>query len=773
MRTVWTVPPPALRAMLALLVVQWSCSAMPPLSNQVPAADKAPNGRDTTTSVSGSEVKTTTRPIGLVVGDAPPRFDIDEKPGTEADNGVATAAKEGAGKGVGACFQGLGSGGLGGGPGAGLAAAAFLILCPPVAAVVGATIGGVSAYNKYRDRVRVANLSYVSADFREAVKRSASTAQGDLLEVLQAYASANGVSTVTLSSKTWAPTGTAPTKGATTATSPLTSVLDVRIVRFIAVASGVASWADGLAVEVRVRLIALPGGKVVDTYSFVRLTKSTIGKAQSGSIDLDLPSAYQAIAEAALDESILVYRGNKDARPVSPGRKAAANNEWPASAFPDYVLRPVVPSAENDRLSSGVQSIAIEKAKRRIADLQPVFQWEALPASYYPDVAGAKGIHDLTYEFRLYQGLSEAAYSRSGLAAPTHSLEVPLSPCELYSWTVRAHFVLEGRPRVTEWTGMYNGGGVRYSFGRLTPGPAAMDPAWFRRNSLPRLLDRMPSAGYYPQFRTPAASPSESCPDDQFASPYVLQTTETNPSSGSLTVQRPGLSGAQTASGTNGSEPPTDLSGTQVALLNPNGSASAENVAWPRVGDTWRYNVLNGRRIVDTLTVVVAGLSATQITETLTRGKSASFRTERVFGLNFNPMKGFQESELPGMFFLAEFSPYVAPTRADIGREWKGVPASLSVTVEGKKRQDWLLDVKVVGVERIRVPAGEFEALKVEAVSDTHRLSVNYNCDGSVRLLFWYAPYIKRTVKMVRHVDMPTCVLFSTDIYELAYYEVS
>ena len=771
MRRFWSVPPPALRAMLALLVFQWSCSATPPLSNQVRAADKAANGRDTTTSVSGSEAKTTARPIGLAVGDAPPQFDIDEKPGTGGDNGVAAGAFEGAGKGALACLQGIGSmGGGGGGPYAGLGMAAVLILCPPVAAVVGATIGGVSAY---KNRVKVADPWYMSADFRKAVKRSASTAQDDLLKALQAYASANGISTVTLSSKTWAPTGTAPISEAAPAQTPVASVLDVRIVRFIAVASGVASQADGLAVEARVRVIAVPSGKVLDTYSFTRLTKNTTSKAaQSRPIDLDLPSAYQAIAEAALEESILVYRGNKDALPTSSGDKAAANKESPASAFPDYTLRPITPPAENDPTSGALQSIAIERVKGRLADLQPVFQWEALPASFR-DIAGPNRIQDLTYEFRLYQGLSEAPYSRSGLAAPTHALEKPLLPCELYSWTVRAHFTLEGRPRVTEWTGMYNGSGVLYSFGRFTPGPSAIDPAWYRRNSFLRPLDRMPSAGYYPQFRTPAASPSQNCPLDQFVPSDTLQTVGTNPSSGPLTPPRLGLAGAQTARGTNAPERPTSLSGTQLALLNPSSSASAEKRALPKVGDTWSYNVLNGGRMVDTLTVAVVGLSETQITETLTRGKFGSFRAERVFGLNFDPMHGFQESELPGRFFLAEFSPYVAPTRGDIGREWNGIAASLTVTVEGKKRQDWLLKAKVVGVERIRVPAGEFEALKVEVVSNTHRLSVNYNCDGAVTLLFWYAPYIKRTVKMVRHVDMPICVLSHTDIYELAYYEVN
>ena len=82
------------------------------------------------------------------------------------------------------------SGGFGGGQGAGLGALVWLVLCEPVAIVVGGTIGGVSAYsNRVEPAVRMPD------DLRAAVMRSTPTAQNDQLKALENRA-ANGISTV-------------------------------------------------------------------------------------------------------------------------------------------------------------------------------------------------------------------------------------------------------------------------------------------------------------------------------------------------------------------------------------------------------------------------------------------------------------------------------------------------------------------------------------------------------------------------------------------------
>ena len=50
-----------------------------------------------------------------------------------------------------------------------------------------------------------------------------------------------------------------------------------------------------------------------------------------------------------------------------------------------------------------------------------------------------------------------------------------------------------------------------------------------------------------------------------------------------------------------------------VALATPSRMSRQPRIPPGQVGDSWTYNVLNGGRTVDTLTVAVAGASATEI----------------------------------------------------------------------------------------------------------------------------------------------------------------
>jgi len=57
------------------------------------------------------------------------------------------------------------------------------------------------------------------------------------------------------------------------------------------------------------------------------------------------------------------------------------------------------------------------------------------------------------------------------------------------------------------------------------------------------------------------------------------------------------------------------------------------------------------------------------------------------------------------------------------------------------------MKLRVVGREKVQVPAGEFEATKVEAESTW---SSPIGGAKEIQLTFWYAPKIGRTVKMPR-----------------------
>ena len=87
-----------------------------------------------------------------------------------------------------------------------------------------------------------------------------------------------------------------------------------------------------------------------------------------------------------------------------------------------------------------------------VDSLQPSFHWQPFPR---PKDSFAGKVQDVTYEFRIWRmtfGESgKIRYARSGLTSPYHKLEEPLEPSSKYFWSVRAHFLIDGHMRVTEW----------------------------------------------------------------------------------------------------------------------------------------------------------------------------------------------------------------------------------------------------------------------------------------------------------------------------------
>ncbi len=64
-------------------------------------------------------------------------------------------------------------------------------------------------------------------------------------------------------------------------------------------------------------------------------------------------------------------------------------------------------------------------------------------------------LSDITYELRIWETATEYSgdlvYSRTGLKRPFHMVEEALAPGQKYLWTVRAHFLLNGKKRMSEW----------------------------------------------------------------------------------------------------------------------------------------------------------------------------------------------------------------------------------------------------------------------------------------------------------------------------------
>ena len=87
-----------------------------------------------------------------------------------------------------------------------------------------------------------------------------------------------------------------------------------------------------------------------------------------------------------------------------------------------------------------------------VDSLQPTFYWQPFPR---PEDSLDSKVQNVTYEFRIWTmtpGESgKVRYARSGLKSPYHKLEEPLEPSSKYFWSIRAHFLIDGHSRVTEW----------------------------------------------------------------------------------------------------------------------------------------------------------------------------------------------------------------------------------------------------------------------------------------------------------------------------------
>jgi hypothetical protein len=62
----------------------------------------------------------------------------------------------------------------------------------------------------------------------------------------------------------------------------------------------------------------------------------------------------------------------------------------------------------------------------------------------------------VTYDLKIWRsgrlGPDALVYNRTNLKQASHKLETALEPSSLYYWSVRAHFIEQGKDRITEWS---------------------------------------------------------------------------------------------------------------------------------------------------------------------------------------------------------------------------------------------------------------------------------------------------------------------------------
>jgi hypothetical protein len=189
----------------------------------------------------------------------------------------------------------------------------------------------------------------------------------------------------------------------------------------------------------------------------------------------------------------------------------------------------------------------------------------------------------------------------------------------------------------------------------------------------------------------------------------------------------------------------------------------------PRVGDRWKYRLIDGKKPVGIVSIEIVDSLGAVVRERITNENEKSFVAERTVDATFKPAKFQDAVMLPGGFQIQEISPYaVANLDFKPGQQWSGIPATFQFVQVGKKRI--LMQVKVVRQEKIRVPAGEFNATLIEATGKDYFVQFTAN----VTCRFWYSAQIKRTVKSTLDITYSITTNNSNgETYELTAFEAA
>jgi hypothetical protein len=97
---------------------------------------------------------------------------------------------------------------------------------------------------------------------------------------------------------------------------------------------------------------------------------------------------------------------------------------------------------------------ALEASFVPVESLQPTFEWEELTRNPW-GLGESPPLEAITYELRVWTyevtEREREVYSVVGLPRAEHKVAVPLPAGTRLLWSVRAHFEVSGRPRVSEW----------------------------------------------------------------------------------------------------------------------------------------------------------------------------------------------------------------------------------------------------------------------------------------------------------------------------------
>ncbi|MGE0099689.1 MAG: hypothetical protein AB7S86_15210 [Hydrogenophaga sp.] len=181
------------------------------------------------------------------------------------------------------------------------------------------------------------------------------------------------------------------------------------------------------------------------------------------------------------------------------------------------------------------------------------------------------------------------------------------------------------------------------------------------------------------------------------------------------------------------------------------------------MGETWTYRT-SGKWPTSpkrNLVIGVQAVTSSHVTDSL-RADSASGMAAEVRN-SPGGAPGFVNWSVLGL----EFSPYLGAFNELAGL---GVQRGFATPSADGQWGQWYSEARVLGQEAVTVPAGRFNAYKVEVSSNRQPSGGAGSMQTEpvrIHYLIWYAPEVKRYVKMQRRLIVASGAENEKDLFEL------
>jgi hypothetical protein len=188
-------------------------------------------------------------------------------------------------------------------------------------------------------------------------------------------------------------------------------------------------------------------------------------------------------------------------------------------------------------------------------------------------------------------------------------------------------------------------------------------------------------------------------------------------------------------------------------------AAAAESDLFPKAGDTWTYRYTDlwkpGDRLSVSYTVKRVGEREILDARSSPKGNDEFVYTSRPTVIQ----------RAGGAY---EFSPYhLAFMTLHPGEAFK------MKFVTPDHHATWDATVRIVAAERVSVPAGEFDAIRVELKATRPIDGLRSQYPSRMTQVMWYSSQVKRVVKYTILTEIPVSGPSDRDLYELASYTLN